>query len=144
MYVGDECEICGRQYENPLGYSSRCDDCEDTVFMAIVGSRDITDIMFVEKAVEESGYVPHTIVSGGARGVDTLAEQYAKEHGLAFLLHPAEWDRYGRSAGYKRNVLIVNDSEVIVAVKRPESTGTQHTIDIANERGVPVHILVVP
>ena len=46
------------------------------------------------------------IVTGGARGADVLAEKYAKENGMALRLFPAEWDRYGRKAGYIRNPFV--------------------------------------
>ena len=43
------------------------------------------------------------IVSGGARGTDSLAELYAKERGYEFKVFPADWDTYGKTAGYIRN-----------------------------------------
>ena len=77
------------------------------------------------------------IVSGGARGVDSIGAQYACDAKLIFKLHPAEWSKYGKSAGYKRNILIVKDADIVLAFKNPGSKGTQHTIDIANHQGVP-------
>lgn len=46
------------------------------------------------------------IVSGGAKGADSLAERYAKEMHFPLIVFPAEWDKYGKSAGYKRNELM--------------------------------------
>lgn len=114
------------------------------MYVAIVGSRDITDMAFVDKAVADSGWHIDCVVSGGARGVDTLAREWAEKEDVDFIEHPAEWDRYGKSAGYKRNVLIVRNADAVIAVKRPHSVGTQHTINIAKADGKPVHILIVP
>ena len=43
------------------------------------------------------------IVSGGAKGVDSLAERYANEHNIKFSLFPVKWEKYGKGAGFKRN-----------------------------------------
>ena len=112
--------------------------------VAIVGSRDITDMMYVDKAVADAGWHIDCVVSGGARGVDSLAREWAEREDVDFIVHEALWDTYGKRAGYLRNVDIVADSDAIIAVKRPHSKGTQHTIDLATKAGKPVHILVVP
>lgn len=76
-------------------------------YCLVVGSRSITDYAFVRAKLDEilAPYAPDiVIVSGGARGVDSLAEAYAEERGYIKAIFPADWDRYGKSAGYRRNV----------------------------------------
>jgi hypothetical protein len=83
------------------------------------------------------------IVSGGAPGVDTIAEEIAKEFGIydQMIIHPAEWKKYGRGAGHRRNALIVRDSELIFAFKSSNSPGTSNTIKQAKAKGIPVKVI---
>ena len=83
---------------------------------------------------------PITIISGGARGADTLAEWFARDYNYATKIFHAEWDKYGRSAGYRRNVDIINNCNILVAFWDGTSRGTKHSIDIAKEQGKPVII----
>lgn len=84
------------------------------------------------------------IVSGTARGADQLGEQYASENGLLIKRMPAEWDRYGKSAGYKRN-------EEMAKYASPEggcvvfwdgvSAGTGHMIDLARKYNLKLRVI---
>ena len=72
----------------------------------IAGSRTITDINILLKVIKLSGYkitACDEIVSGGARGVDTLAEIYAKKNNIPITIFKPDWDKYGKSAGVIRN-----------------------------------------
>ncbi len=72
----------------------------------IAGSRTITDMDILLKVIKLSGYKitsSDEIVSGGARGVDTLAEIYAKNNGIPIKIFKPDWDKYGKSAGVIRN-----------------------------------------
>ena len=82
-----------------------------------------------------------TIVSGGARGADTLGERYAHETNMMLKIFPAEWDKYGKSAGYRRNELMAEYGNVLVACWDGQSRGTKHMIDIAKARGLRVFII---
>ena len=106
--------------------------------LAVVGSREFDDYDYLCKILE--WYDIRAIISGGAKGADQLAERYALEHGVAKKLFPAEWDKYGKRAGYLRNQKIVDYADEIVAFWNKQSRGTKHTIDIANEAGKPVAI----
>ena len=101
------------------------------VKLAVVGSRDFEDYEFMKEMLQ--WHECWQIISGGAKGADTLARKYAAEHGKEYVEFPALWDKYGRSAGYKRNIQIVEAAEEIVAFHDGASRGTQHTIDIAEE-----------
>jgi hypothetical protein len=110
--------------------------------VAIVGSRTFTDYARIRKYIEKiaAKYPDAVIVSGGAKGVDTLAERAANEVGLRVMIFPADWSRLGKRSGFVRNVTIVEESDVVVAFWDGESRGTKHTIDIARQSGVSVHV----
>ncbi|MBR4632426.1 MAG: DUF2493 domain-containing protein [Elusimicrobia bacterium] len=72
----------------------------------IAGSRTITNINVLLKAINLSGYkitIKDEIVSGGARGVDTLAEIFAKNNKIPITIFKPDWNKYGKSAGVIRN-----------------------------------------
>lgn len=110
--------------------------------LAIVGSRTFNDYEYLVKAlhtlVQCSGFSFTEVVSGGARGADSLAETYAQYHGIPLKIFPAEWDKYGKSAGYRRNELIVKECDVLVAFWDGVSRGTKHSIDLAVKYNKPV------
>jgi hypothetical protein len=109
------------------------------VRIAIVGSRNFPDLSRVDSYVA-SLPAGTTIVSGGAAGVDRAAECAAERYGLGKIIFPALWGAYGKSAGFKRNVQIVGAADKVAAFWDGVSRGTQHTINIAKERKVPVEI----
>ena len=99
--------------------------------LGIVVSRTILNKEFVFFMIEEAikTYNITHIVSGGAIGIDSIAEEYAINHRLSTIIHHAQWKKYGKSAGYRRNKLIWKDSDIIIAFWDGESEGTKHTID---------------
>ena len=80
------------------------------------------------------------ILSGHCRGVDTLAERYAEEHGYKTEIYPAEWDKYGKSAGPKRNKLMVDKSDYVVAFWDKQSRGTKSLIEYAMKQNKPIRV----
>ena len=82
------------------------------------------------------------IVSGTARGADALGERYAAERGLAVKQFPADWDRYGRSAGYRRNAEMAEYADAAVVFWDGKSKGSKHMIDLAKEKGLPVRVVL--
>lgn len=110
--------------------------------LAVVGSRTILDFAVVVAAIEESGFTDISlIVSGGAKGVDSLAEQYARAKGIECRIYKPDWTQYGKRAGFVRNAHIVNAADALVAVWDGKSKGTMHSVALANERGIPVHLV---
>lgn len=108
------------------------------VKLAVVGSRSFSDYEFMKSIL--AWHDCWQIISGGASGADRLAKRYAAEHGKEYVEFLPQWNRYGRSAGYKRNVQIVNAAEEVVAFHDGKSKGTQHTIDIAEEYNKPIYV----
>ncbi len=107
--------------------------------IAIVGSRDFPDLDLVRDFVDS--LPPGTVViSGAARGVDTVAATAALVRGLLVEEYPADWKAHGRAAGYLRNRTLVVMADRVVAFHDGSSRGTQHTMDIAKEMGKPVTV----
>lgn len=109
----------------------------------IAGSRDLTNYSLLLKAVENCGWAITSVVSGNARGADKLGEIYAEKNSLPCEKYPAEWDKYGKSAGYKRNVLMAENAEALIAIWDGVSKGTNHMINIAKSKGLRVYVYVV-
>ena len=81
------------------------------------------------------------IVSGTARGVDQAGERYAASRGLDCVRFPADWEKYGRRAGYLRNCQMAENADALVAFWDGQSRGTKHMIEIAKARGLAVRIV---
>ena len=106
--------------------------------IAIVGSRTFEDYNAMCSFIEETlATMEHptieAVVSGGARGADLLAERYAQEMGLQMIVFPAEWKKYGRRAGFIRNVDIIRECDLCFAFWDGESHGTQHDIELCEQ-----------
>ena len=109
----------------------------------VAGSRDITDIGIVARAIGESGFKITEIVSGGARGVDYLGELLASMHGHQVKLFPADWDKHGKGAGPIRNRKMARYGDCLVAVWDGSSSGTANMIQEMKKLGKPVHVHVL-
>lgn len=107
--------------------------------VAVVGSRGFSDYRFL---CEQLSVIPIAkIVSGGARGADSLAEKYALDNGIDVEVLKPDWARYGKAAGMIRNKLIVEQSEVVVAFWDGQSRGTKDSIDYAQKTGKKVILI---
>lgn len=81
------------------------------------------------------------IVSGTAAGADKLGERYAQEKGYEVKKFPAQWDLYGKSAGYRRNQEMAEYADGLIAFWDGKSKGTKHMIDIAEKGGLKVRVI---
>jgi hypothetical protein len=106
----------------------------------IAGSRSITAPGSLERAIQNSGFSIGTVISGTARGVDQLGEAWARRNSVRLEQCPADWGKYGRSAGYIRNQRMVDTAEAAIVVWDGRSRGSQHTIGIARKKGIPVYV----
>jgi len=107
----------------------------------IAGSRGITDIKIIAEAVAESEFKITSVVSGTARGVDKLGEEWAKTNGIDLIQYPANWNKYGKLAGYRRNVEMASDCDALIAIWDGESnSNTAHIIDTAEQYGLEVFV----
>lgn len=81
-----------------------------------------------------------SFVSGEARGADKMGAAYARHLGAHVDLYPADWNRYGKSAGYIRNSIMADNAEVLVAFWDGKSRGTEHMIKTAKAKGLMVFV----
>ena len=117
----------------------------DKINIAVVGSRTFEDYdkmksildVFVGIHLEKD----ICIVSGGAKGADSLGEEYARKNNLEFLCFMPEWGKYGKVAAFLRNKDIVKASDRVVAFWNGKSAGTKHTLDEARRSDIPSYIV---
>ena len=96
--------------------------------LAIVGTRKMTDYLKFCDVVMPVMQGVTCIVSGGAKGVDSLAKQFALQKNIPFLEFVPEYEKYGKNATFVRNSLIVEAADRILALPSPDSKGTYDTI----------------
>lgn len=93
-----------------------------------------------------ASYENVTLISGHAKGADTLAEKYASEKGIPIKVFPAEWTKYGKAAGPIRNRAMLDyakeQNPVVVAFWNGESRGTGNMIKQAKKAGVECYIFL--
>ncbi len=110
--------------------------------VAVIGSRGLA-VDDLEK------YLPKEtteIVSGGARGVDASAREYALRHNLKLTEYLPEYGKYGRAAPLKRNITIIENTDLVIAFWDGASHGTKYVIENCKKRKIPIeiHILAIP
>ena len=97
--------------------------------LLIAGSRDIDDFELDE-------YIPgevDLIITGGARGVDSLAESYADKNKISKLILRPDYKRYGKAAPLIRNKTMIEIADTVIIVWNGRSTGTKFTVDYAKK-----------
>ena len=109
----------------------------------VVGSRDMNNYYIVYTYLKQ--YLPKDaiIITGGARGVDLLAEVYAEMNGHHCEVYEAQWDRFGNSAGMIRNAEMVKNSDHLIAFWDGTSPGTKNMIDAWLKRSRKVVVIDV-
>jgi len=106
----------------------------------IAGSRDCLNYAELLKAIDAIDWQPTVVLSGNARGADTLGEQWAKENAIPLEIYPAGWQQYGKKAGLMRNIQMAEKADALIALWDHKSTGTKHMIEEAFRRGLRVHV----
>lgn len=114
--------------------------------LIVAGGRDFTHAPMLAKSIinlveEMPEDIKVSIVSGMARGADRLGYEFAKKNGITCYEFPADWDRYGKVAGYKRNEAMAEFSDGVIAFWDGKSKGTQHMIETMHYLGKSVHIV---
>lgn len=110
----------------------------------VAGGRDFDDYELLDRSLdwfEEhiSGRI--TVVSGMARGADALGVRWAEERRRTLDKFPADWDKHGKGAGYRRNVEMADFATALVAFWDGKSRGTKHMIDTALRKGLIVKVV---
>lgn len=103
----------------------------------VCGGRDFKDVSLVYKTLDETGDI-ECIISGHARGADSIGEMYADERNIPLDIYPAKWNKYGKSAGFKRNMQMLVEGKPDLVVAFPGGRGTAMMCEIAKEANVDV------
>lgn len=104
--------------------------------IGIIGSRSIHNL-------ELEDFLPEQItqiISGGARGIDTIAKQYATTHNIPLLEFLPEYKKFHRAAPLKRNLQIIEHSDIVIAFWDGCSRGTAFTVTQCQKRNVPITV----
>ena len=112
--------------------------------IAIVGGRDFSDYTLLKESILayiDTHETPENIVSGGAKGADTLAAQFATEMGIPLLVFKPDYQKYGRGATLVRNTQIIENADVIFAFWDRQSKGTKDSITKAKKLQKELHII---
>ena len=118
----------------------------------VAGGRDFADYDLLQYKLDNllvdrlsvltaAGDIAVQVVSGTAPGADRLGEHYARMNKLHVVQFPANWDLYGKSAGYRRNEEMADYADALVAFWDGKSRGTKHMIDLANKSGIQVRVV---
>lgn len=117
------------------------------VKIVIAGGRDFKDYKLLEERCDyylqdavEKGYTIK-IVCGCAKGADKLGERYAKARGYEVIYYPANWEKYGKRAGYLRNEEMAIAGDALIAFWDNQSRGTKHMIDLAGKHNLHIRIV---
>ena len=116
-------------------------------YLLICGSRNYHNYLEFKKITDFAlkNQKDVVIVSGGANGADKLAEKYCFEKNIKIIVFNAEWNKYGKSAGFKRNAEMINfikekEKNGVLAFWDMESKGTEHSIKLARKENIDVRI----
>lgn len=108
----------------------------------VCGSRNWVDCKTIEEEIQK---LPKDsiIITGGCKGADVIAHETASLYGYKTEVYNAEWNKYGKSAGPKRNLLMLNTGVDLVLAFHEDiesSKGTKHMVKIAKDKNVLVRI----
>jgi dissimilatory sulfite reductase (desulfoviridin) alpha/beta subunit len=118
----------------------------DNFKVIIAGSRGFSNYKFLREQCnkylrEKRKTCNIIIVSGHARGADTIGEKYAQDEGFDLEIYPAQWKKLGKQAGYRRNEQMAEVADALIAFWDGESHGTKHMIDIMTNKGLPTKVI---
>ena len=106
----------------------------------IAGSRNIDEF-------DLSPYIPKEttlIISGGAKGIDTIAEKYADEHKISKLILLPQYNLYGKSAPIKRNEMMVDIADTVIIVWDGKSRGSKSTLQYSKKKNKSIILITIP
>lgn len=108
----------------------------------VCGSRTWTNPALIYTYLENIGAT--LIIHGNARGADRLAGQSASQLNIPVEVYPADWDRYGKRAGFVRNreMLIIGKPDLVLAFWDGESNGTRNMIELAEGAKIPTLVIM--
>lgn len=111
------------------------------VKLAIIGSRSFDNYSLLENKLKEYLSKVELIISGAAKGADSLGEQWAKNNNIKTLIFPADWNKHGKKAGFIRNEDIIKNCDGCIAFWDKKSSGTKHSISLCEKYNKPYKII---
>lgn len=114
--------------------------------LLVCGGRDFNDYNLLWETLDTFKPAITFMILGGARGADQIAEDYAKNTIIDYKVYPADWNTYGKKAGYLRNKQMLEEGkpEYVLAFWDGKSKGTANMIKLAQEANVTVEIILYP
>lgn len=109
--------------------------------LAIIGSREFQNYSIMIKELDPLKSKLTLVVSGGAKGADSLGEKWAKGNNIPTLIFPANWEKYGKRAGFIRNEDIIKNCDCCIAFWNGKSPGTKHSISLCEKYDKPYKII---
>lgn len=119
-------------------------DIPGTLKLIIAGSRSFNDYELLKQQVDliAKDYNDVIIICGMAPGADALGKRYADEHGYLCIPMPALWDKYKKSAGYRRNESMAKIANMVCCFWNGTSPGTRHMLDLAKKHKLDIHTVL--
>ena len=111
--------------------------------LIIAGARTFTDYQFLCQVLTPDRHRIAQVLTGGARGAEQLGYRWAWKHTVQHQLFRAEWERFGKSAGVRRNHQLAQAGDVLVVFGDGPSPGTAHLIQCMQALGKPVVVVSV-
>jgi len=115
--------------------------------LIIAGGRNFTDYGLLEKEVllflksHKKKNEKVSIISGRAKGADTLGERFADKYGIEKILKPANWEKYGKAAGHIRNSEMAEISTHCIVFWNGSSFGSKNMIETATKKGLKLKVV---
>jgi len=97
----------------------------------------------LEQAIVESQFEFDTVISGACWGIDQLGEEWAKKNSKELISKPADWDRYGKGAGFFRNGEMAKEGDMLICVCTKDSRGSWSMMKLMNSLHKPVYVKYV-
>lgn len=106
----------------------------------IAGGRTFTNYSMLCNVVNQFKLNVSAIIEGGAQGADRLGRRYAEENNIPYITMHADWNKYGKRAGYIRNVEMAKalnpGTDLVLCFWDGKSKGTAHMIQTASQYGL--------
>jgi hypothetical protein len=109
----------------------------------VAGGRDFQNYNLLSEKLDKlfSKRADVVIISGMAKGVDSLAVKYAEDNKLRVSEFPAQWAKHGNASGFRRNIEMARAADACVCFWNGKSPGTKHMIDTAQRFGLKLRII---
>ena len=109
--------------------------------LIIAGSRTFTDYQLLCQTLAPEKHRITQVITGGARGADRLGFRWAWQHTVPSQYFHADWERFGKSAGVRRNFQMAQAGDMLLTFWDGRSAGTRHMISCMQQLGKPVVVI---